>query len=94
MAINPIQGGQVSPRETTRSEPGGEHFASSLARFMREAAKQVPYTLRAVSALPHTFDPVGTTPQVLRRYQDEPTWKGAYGLSISSTKLSGSISGS
>jgi len=48
MAINPIAGGQVTARETTRSEPGGEHFASSLARFMRDvnqdqidAAKQI-----------------------------------------------------
>ena len=47
----------------------------TVARFMREAAGHVPYTLRPVAALSHTFDPVGPTPQVLRRYQDEPTWK-------------------
>ncbi len=48
MAINPIAGGQVTAHETSRSEPGGEHFASSLARFMRDvnqdqinAAKQI-----------------------------------------------------
>jgi hypothetical protein len=47
----------------------------TIARFLREAAAHVPFTLRPVGAQPHTFDPVGSTPAVLRRYEREPNWR-------------------
>ncbi|MBI3799257.1 MAG: DUF3883 domain-containing protein [Deltaproteobacteria bacterium] len=46
----------------------------TLARFIREAAPFVPFTLKPVASLPHTYDPA-TTPQVLRRYETAPDWK-------------------
>src|SRR4030095_4466935 len=46
----------------------------TLARFIREAAPYVPFTLKPVASLPHTYDPA-TTPQVLRRYETAPDWK-------------------
>lgn len=47
----------------------------TVARFMREVAPHVPLTLREVAALPHTFDPQGATPGVLRRYQRDADWR-------------------
>ncbi|WP_460036213.1 helicase-related protein [Methylothermus subterraneus] len=46
----------------------------TIARFIREAAEFVPLTLKTVPRLPHTFEP-GRTPSVLRRYENDPTWK-------------------
>ena len=46
----------------------------TLARFLREAAELVPLELKRVFHLPHTFEP-GRTPQVLRRYESDPTWR-------------------
>lgn len=46
----------------------------TIARFMREAAGYVPFSLKAVSTLPHTFEP-GRTPTVLRRYERDPDWR-------------------
>jgi superfamily II DNA or RNA helicase len=46
----------------------------TIARFLREAAEFVPFALRPVANLPHTFEPA-RTPLVLRRYEKEPDWK-------------------
>ncbi len=46
----------------------------TIARFMRESAPLVPFTLKPVPSLPHTFDP-SPTPQILRRYEKSPNWK-------------------
>ena len=46
----------------------------TIARFLREAAEFVPFTLKPVASLPHTFEP-GRTPSVLRRYEKEADWK-------------------
>lgn len=46
----------------------------TIARFMRETAPLVPFSLKSVPSLPHTFDPA-PTPQVLRRYEKNPHWK-------------------
>jgi superfamily II DNA or RNA helicase len=46
----------------------------TIARFLREAAELVPFTLKPVASLPHTFEPA-RTPPVLRRYEKEADWK-------------------
>jgi superfamily II DNA or RNA helicase len=46
----------------------------SIARFLTEAAVYVPFPLKPVPSLPHTFDPP-RTPLVLRRYESEADWK-------------------
>ena len=46
----------------------------SIARFILEAAEFVPFKLKRVANLPHTFEPV-RTPSVLRRYEREEDWK-------------------
>ena len=46
----------------------------TIARFLREAAEFVPFTLKPVASLPHTFEPA-RTPSVLRRYEKEADWK-------------------
>jgi superfamily II DNA or RNA helicase len=46
----------------------------TIARFLREAAEFVPFTLKAVPSLPHTFDPA-RTPSALRRYEKDADWK-------------------
>ncbi|MBI3014987.1 MAG: DUF3883 domain-containing protein, partial [Candidatus Tectomicrobia bacterium] len=46
----------------------------TIARFIREAAEYVPFSLKTVSQLPHAFEP-GRTPSVLRRYERDPDWK-------------------
>jgi superfamily II DNA or RNA helicase len=46
----------------------------TIARFIRDAADFVPLTLKTFPRLPHTFEP-GRTPSVLRRYENDPTWK-------------------
>ncbi|MEO0250122.1 MAG: helicase-related protein, partial [candidate division WOR-3 bacterium] len=46
----------------------------TIARFIREVADTVPFHLKPVSGIQHTFDPA-TTPQVLRRFEAEPDWK-------------------
>jgi superfamily II DNA or RNA helicase len=45
----------------------------TIARFIKEAAEFVPFTLKPVPHLPHTFDP-GKTPPSLRRYERDPNW--------------------
>jgi len=46
----------------------------TIARFLREAAEFVPWTLKPVPSLPHAFEPA-RTPSVLRRYEKEADWK-------------------
>jgi len=46
----------------------------TIARFVSQGAPYVPFTLKPVPSLPHTFDPAAT-PQALRRYESQPDWK-------------------
>jgi superfamily II DNA or RNA helicase len=46
----------------------------TIARFLREAAEFVPFTLKPVASLPHTFEPA-RTPSVLRAHEKEADWK-------------------
>ena len=46
----------------------------TIARFLREAAEFVPFPLRPVPSLAHTFEPA-RTPLVLRRYEKHADWK-------------------
>jgi superfamily II DNA or RNA helicase len=46
----------------------------TIARFVSQAAPYVPFNLKRVPSLPHTFDPAAT-PQALRRYESQPDWK-------------------
>jgi superfamily II DNA or RNA helicase len=46
----------------------------TVARFMYDAAATVPFTLKPVARLVHTFDPP-RTPGALKRYETEPDWK-------------------
>jgi len=46
----------------------------TIARFLTEAAVLIPFNLKIVSGLPHTFEPA-RTPPVLRNYERDSTWK-------------------
>ncbi|MGH6955847.1 MAG: protein NO VEIN domain-containing protein, partial [Caulobacteraceae bacterium] len=46
----------------------------TIARFLRDAAEFVPFTLKPVASLPHTFEPA-RTPSALRRYEKEADWR-------------------
>jgi superfamily II DNA or RNA helicase len=46
----------------------------TIARFLHESAGYVPFTLKALSNLPHTFDPA-RTPGILKSYETQPDWK-------------------
>ncbi len=46
----------------------------TIARFLREAAEFVPWTLKPVPALAHAFDPA-RTPLALREYEKAADWK-------------------
>jgi superfamily II DNA or RNA helicase len=46
----------------------------TIARFLHDSASYVPFTLKPISNLPHTFDPA-RTPGVLRSYEAQPDWK-------------------
>lgn len=46
----------------------------TIARFMLEAARYVPFNLKTFARLPHTFEPERTS-AVLRRYEMEPNWR-------------------
>ena len=46
----------------------------TIARFIREAADYVPFTLKVFPTLPYTFEPA-RTPALLRRYERDPDWK-------------------
>ena len=47
----------------------------TIARFIRDSAPLVPLTLKTFATLPYTFEPT-STPQVLRQYEKQPSWKG------------------
>jgi hypothetical protein len=46
----------------------------TIARFMTESADHVPFPLKTVSGLPHTFE-AARTPPTLKRFEREPTWR-------------------
>ncbi len=46
----------------------------TIARFLRDASEYVPFTLKTIPNLPHTFEPA-RTPAVLRRYEKDTDWK-------------------
>ena len=46
----------------------------TIARVLAEAAARVPFALKPVGQLPHTFDP-SKTPHALRTYETAPDWK-------------------
>lgn len=46
----------------------------TIARFIREAAEYVPFKLKIIENMPHTFEPA-RTPSVLMRYERDPDWK-------------------
>jgi superfamily II DNA or RNA helicase len=46
----------------------------TIARFLREAAEFVPWTLKPVAGVPHAFEPARTPPE-LRQYEKAPDWK-------------------
>jgi len=46
----------------------------TIARFMRESADQVQFTLKPIPSFPHAFDP-GRTPSALRQYETQVDWK-------------------
>jgi hypothetical protein len=46
----------------------------TIARFLREAAEFVPWTLKPVPGIAHAFEPA-RTPTALRQYEKEADWK-------------------
>lgn len=46
----------------------------TIARFIREAATQVPFSIKPFQRLLHTFEPA-RTPTVLKRYEKDTDWK-------------------
>ncbi len=46
----------------------------TIARFITESASLIPFYLKPLASLPHTFEPV-RTPTVLRHYEQDPDWK-------------------
>jgi superfamily II DNA or RNA helicase len=46
----------------------------TIARFLTEAAVLVPFNLKMIPGLPHTFEPA-RTPAILRNYEKDSTWK-------------------
>jgi superfamily II DNA or RNA helicase len=46
----------------------------TIARFLREAAAFVPWTLKPLPSVAHAFEPA-RTPSVLRRYEKDADWK-------------------
>jgi len=46
----------------------------TIARFLVDSSDFVPFSLKPVSSLPHTFEGI-RTPPVLRRYESHPDWK-------------------
>jgi len=46
----------------------------TIARFIAQAAPHVPFVLKPVAALAHTFDPA-TTPLALKRYESDSDWR-------------------
>jgi superfamily II DNA or RNA helicase len=46
----------------------------TIARFIREAAEYVPWKLKIIEGMLHTFEPA-RTPTALQRHEREPDWK-------------------
>jgi Helicase conserved C-terminal domain/Domain of unknown function (DUF3883) len=46
----------------------------TIARFIAQAAPHVPFTLKPLATLAHTFDPAAT-PLVLKRHEGDPDWR-------------------
>ena len=46
----------------------------TIARFIAQAAPHVPFVLKPVAALAHTYDPA-TTPVALKRYEGDADWR-------------------
>ena len=46
----------------------------TIARFIRDAARYVPFRLKGVETMPHTFEPE-RTPPVLRQYERAQDWR-------------------
>ncbi len=46
----------------------------TIARFILESSDYVPFTLKPIPSLPHTFD-TARTPSTLRRYESQCDWK-------------------
>ena len=46
----------------------------TITRFIHESAVYVPFKLKIMGNLPHSFEPA-RTPSVLRRYERDPDWK-------------------
>ena len=46
----------------------------TIARFLRESARDAAFSLIPISSLPHTFDP-GRTPSGLKKYERDSGWK-------------------
>lgn len=46
----------------------------TIARFLQEAAKYVPWALRPLPNQPNTFEPA-RTPEILRQYEREADWR-------------------
>lgn len=46
----------------------------TIARFMSDSSEYVPFTLKLVPSLPHTFEPI-RTPTLLRQYENQSDWK-------------------
>ncbi len=46
----------------------------TIARFIRDAAEYVPFKLKVIETMAHTFEPA-RTPPALKRFEREPTWK-------------------
>jgi len=46
----------------------------TIARFLHDSAGYVPFALKPISNLPHTFDPA-RTPGVFKSYEAQPDWK-------------------
>ena len=46
----------------------------TIARFIRESAGYVPFALKPVPSLPHTFEPE-RTPSLLKRYEGQADWR-------------------
>jgi SNF2 family DNA or RNA helicase len=46
----------------------------TIARFMSDSSEYVPFTLKTVPSLPHTFELI-RTPAILRNYEGQSDWK-------------------
>ena len=67
----------AEPRDADRASSQAQErrvVPRPIARFLAQAAPYVPFALKPVPSLPHTFDP-GTTPTAFRRYESPSDWR-------------------